>query len=113
MDPKKERVRTGRTQIVSRIIQDILAMQRGEWDARDRVDRHFEPFLKTLTTKRSGDPEEQKELYERAKEGLHKAVMKFTPDMTVDKFKVMALDDIEKSMNKGNDKGFFKKLFGQ
>ena len=94
----------------------IKAIQEGQWDAGDKLVREMKSYLENLAHKRAhGDEDAYARYLTAAEEGLLKAAKKFDTSDSIDKFKVYALDYIDKSMDKagGSSGGFLGKLFGK
>jgi len=97
------------TQAVERLLS---AARDGDFAARDMLVQHYMPLLTSMAKKRSHEVKEINSLIDRGKEGLALAAKKSKPSMDAAKFKLFALDFIEKSMDKSGG-GFFSKLFGK
>jgi len=94
--------------------KDILAAQKGDWNAKNNIIRTFTPLITSLAEKRTQDLAEINRYIEAGKEGLLKAVRKYKPSVGADKFNIFAVDFIEKSLDrcqKGG--GFWARLFGR
>jgi DNA-directed RNA polymerase specialized sigma subunit len=93
--------------------RDILAAQKGDWNAKNNLMRTFAPLLTALASKRSSDVAKINDYIEAGKKGLFDAAKKYKQG-TADRFNLFALEFIEKEMD-GVDHGggFFAKLFGK
>ena len=93
---------------------DIAAFQKGDWAAGDRLVHTFASLLTSLAKERSSEPAVINKYIEAGKEGVLQAARKFKPSDSHGRFKLFALDFIEKSMDNVNKpKGFLARLFGQ
>jgi DNA-directed RNA polymerase specialized sigma subunit len=104
--------RTAQTRLLER---DIMAAKRGDWNAKNNLVRTFTPLLTSLAQKRSADTAEVNRYIEAGKNGLFTAVAKYKQNIGPEKFRVFALDFIEKNMDRaagGKGEGFFSRLFG-
>ena len=93
---------------------EILAVKKGDWNAKHSLVRTFTPLLKTLAEKRSADVRQINKLMEAGTRGLLKAVKKYKPGSGSDRFQIFALNYIEAGMSrmqKGG--GFLARLFGR
>ena len=99
----------------ARILErDVLAAKKGDWTARDNLARSFDHLLSSLAHKRSSDPAEVNRYMEAGKKDLSTAARKYTKSMGPSKFQIMALDHIEKAMDRAATGGcFFARLFGR
>lgn len=104
---------TGKAALTKALEHDLIASQKGDWDARNRVTQSFMPFITTLVRKRTRDNAAVIKYVDAAKQGLVRAIQQYKPAMGVEKFQVMALDAMEDSM-KTADKppSWFARLFG-
>ena len=99
--------------------RDILAIQEGDWNAKNRLVRQFTPLLTSLAEKRSSDLPRINQLIEAGKQGLFTAARKYKSSVGADRFQIFALDFIEDSMNRVRSDpesasgGFFARLFGR
>ncbi len=104
----------------SRVSQDrvmeneIIACKRGDFEAEKRMLRKFMPLLTSLARKRSQEPPVINMCIEAGKKGLKKAIQKYKPSVGADKFRIFAVEYIEKSIDDSlqEKKGFFARLFG-
>lgn len=105
---------TSRTSQDSVTEKEIMACKRGDFEAEKRMLRKFMPLLTSLARKRSKDPPVINVCIEAGKKGLKKAVQKYKPSVGADKFRIFAVDFIEKSIDDSlqEKKGFFARLFG-
>jgi DNA-directed RNA polymerase specialized sigma subunit len=103
---------SGPTQAKVLMEREILAAQRGDWNAKNNLARTFTPLLTSLASKRSSDVSKMNDYIEAGKKGLFNAVKRYKAG-TADRFNIFVLDFVEKEMN-GVDKGggFFARLFG-
>ena len=92
----------------------ILATKAGDFEARDALYHLYLPLLTSLAKKRTADDVGKiNELIEKGKSGLLTAAKKYKTSVGPDKFKLFALDYIEKEMDSGNSKGgLLSRLFG-
>ncbi len=91
----------------------ILATGNGDFEARDTLYQHYLPLLTSLAKKRTSNVAEINQFIERGKAGLITATRKYKTSIGSDKFKLFALNYIEKSMDAGSGKGgLFSRLFG-
>ena len=108
----------GRESHLKAVERDILATQKGDWNAKNNLARTFTPLLTSLAEKRSSDQATINRLVEAGKEGLLTAARKYKPSIGAERFQIFALDFIEKSMDSASHSGgglggFFRKLFGK
>ena len=104
---------SGRAAAAKIIERDILAAKRGDWNAKNSLIRSFQPLLRSLAEKRAEAPAAINQYVEAGKEGLLKAIKKYSASVGADRFQIFALDFIEASMDKsGKGGGFFARLFG-
>jgi len=89
----------------------ILATKAGDYEARDALYQHYMPLLTSLAKKRSKDVSEINQLIEGGKTGLLNAASKYKAGQGADKFKLFALDFIERGMSDATHHGFFSRLF--
>jgi DNA-directed RNA polymerase specialized sigma subunit len=93
--------------------RDILAAQKGDWNAKNNIVRTFTPLLTSLASKRSSDVEKINDYIEAGKKGLFDAAKKYKQG-TADRFNIFALNFIEKEMDAvDHGGGFFARLFGK
>ena len=93
--------------------KEILGAKKGDWNAKSNLTRKFIPLLTSLAQKRSNDPAKINLYIDAGKEGLYIAAKKYNPGSGADRFRLFALDFIEKQMNRVDKKGgFFSRLFG-
>ncbi len=103
---------TGRTLQNEELTRVIVACQRGDWEAKNRLAQTFQPLLHALADKRArGDVPEINRLIGLGKEGLFAAARKFPLATGAARFRIYALDFIERSMN--DQPGFWQRLFGR
>jgi hypothetical protein len=94
--------------------RDILATKKGNWTARNNLAKSFDHLLSSLAHKRSNDPAEVSRYLEAGRNGLYAAAKKYTSGMGISKFQIIALDHIEKAMDRAAaGGGFFARLFGR
>jgi DNA-directed RNA polymerase specialized sigma subunit len=93
--------------------RDILASQRGDWNAKNSLVRTFTPLLTSLAKKRASESAKASEYFEAGKDGLFAAAKKYKRSMGADKFQIFALDFIEKSMDRVENPGFLARVFGR
>jgi len=92
--------------------RDILAAQKGDWNAKNNLARTFTPLLTSLASKRSSDGSKINDYIDAGKTGLFNAVKKYKAG-TADRFNIFILDFVEKEMNRvDGGGGFFARLFG-
>ena len=91
--------------------RDVLAAQKGDWEAKKAVVRTFMPLLQSLAQKRAKDVPTINSLIEKGKEGLLTAVAKYKRSMGPDRFRIFALDHIEAAMDRKKSGGFWARLF--
>ena len=94
----------------SSIEKDVVAIQKGDWKAKDSLSKTFMTLLTQYAEKRSSDPEEIASLIERGKQGIEKAAKKFKMEPGAN-FQIFVINFIEDAMDKKGG-GFFSKLFG-
>jgi len=93
---------------------DILAARDNDWGARNKLIRQFTPLISSLAQKRSDDVAEVNRCIEAGKQGLLTAIRKYKRNIGAARFRLFALDFIEKSMDgQGGTRGFFSRLFGR
>jgi DNA-directed RNA polymerase specialized sigma subunit len=93
--------------------RDILAAQKGDWNAKNNIVRTYTPLLTNLASKRSSDIAKINDYIEAGKKGLFVATKKYKQG-TADKFNIFVLDFIENEMNRmEHGGGFFARLFGK
>ncbi|MBN1269822.1 MAG: hypothetical protein JXB04_09555 [Kiritimatiellae bacterium] len=85
----------------------------GEFQARDALVQHFMPLLQSLAKKRGDDVTEVNRLIEVGKQGLLSAARKYKPGQGADKFRLLAVDLIDRAMSDATRGGFFARLFGK
>jgi DNA-directed RNA polymerase specialized sigma subunit len=91
----------------------ILNCQTGDLREHMRLARIFRPLIRTLAEKRAGGPDNVKEinrLCALGREGLYEAILEYTPKVGISRFRVFALDYIERAMD-SKPKGFWQNLF--
>ncbi len=93
--------------------RDILAAKKGDWEAKHNLVRTFLPLLTSLAEKRTREAAKVSRYVEAGKEGLYKAARRYKPSIGADRFRVFALDFIEKAMDAcDRGGGFWSRLFG-
>lgn len=94
--------------------RDILGAKKGDWEAKHNLVRAFLPLLTSLAEKRSQDTARKNRYIEAGKEGLFKAARRYKRSTGADKFRIFALDYIEKSMDCcDRPRGLWARLFGK
>ena len=89
----------------------ILAVQKGDWNAKGNLVRTFTPLLTSLAEKRSSDIGKKNIYIEAGKNGLFTAAKKYKQNVGANRFKIFALDFIEQSMDRADKSGgFFSRL---
>lgn len=114
------RMSRGDVATTSRAAQDkimeheILACKRGDFEAEKRMIRNFMPLFMSLARKRSQDTAVINRCVDAGKIGLKKALHKYKPSIGPEKFRIFAVEFIEKSIDESllERKGFFARLFG-
>lgn len=91
----------------------ILGAKAGDFEARDALFAHYMPLLTGMAKKRSADVSVINQMIEGGKKGLLMAASKYKQGMGPDKFKLFALDYIERGMSDATHHGFFSRLFGK
>lgn len=92
----------------------ILAAQKNDWTARNRLMRQFTPLIRALAQKRSAEGAELNGNIEAGKQGLLKAIAKYRPSVGADRFRVFCVDFIEAGMDRRQSPpGFLARLFGR
>lgn len=93
--------------------RDILAAQKGDWNAKKNLVRTFTPLITSLAEKRTSNIPQMNEYIESGRNGLYLAAKKYKPSVGANRFRIFALDFIEKSMDRGaKGGGFFSRLLG-
>ena len=93
---------------------DILRIQKGDWEAKKNLIRTFSTLINSLAEKRSDKPVKINEYVEAGKNGLITAVKKYNIKGGAHGFQLFALDFIEEAMNRvDKGGGFFARLFGK
>jgi DNA-directed RNA polymerase specialized sigma subunit len=90
-----------------RLLQQV---KEGDYQARDTLYNVYTPFITKLAQKRTRDVNEVNNLIEKGRAGLLTAAKKFKLNSGPEKFKLFALDYIEKNMDAA-DGGFLSRLF--
>jgi DNA-directed RNA polymerase specialized sigma subunit len=98
--------------------REILGAKGGDWNSRNNLARLFMPLLHSLAEKRAKDVPTLNRLVEAGKEGLADAAHKYKTSIGPDRFRIFALDFIEKRMDRelhggGGIGAFFARLFGK
>ncbi len=114
------RMNQGDIQSTSRAAQDrvmeheIMACKQGDFEAEKRMLQKFMPLLTSMARKRSSEPAVINTCIDAGKLGLKKAIQKYKPSVGADKFRIFAVDFIEKSIDNQlqGKKGFFARFFG-
>jgi DNA-directed RNA polymerase specialized sigma subunit len=92
--------------------RDLLAAQKGDWNAKNSLARSFMPLMVSLVQKRATEEAQTNTLLEAAKEGLFKAAKKYRPG-NPEQFHIDVVDYIEKAIDGTlKPRGFFVRLFG-
>ena len=92
----------------------ILNAKKGDWEAKDILQKKFTPLITSLAEKRAKDQATINKLIESGKLGLLEAANRYKPSIGPDKFRIFALDFIEAEMDSaGRSGGFFARLFGK
>jgi DNA-directed RNA polymerase specialized sigma subunit len=85
--------------------------QAGDLRARIRLARFFRPLIRSLAERRAGrDTAEINRLCALGREGLYEAARRYTPKVGVHRFRLFALDYIERAME-GKPRPFWRRLF--
>jgi DNA-directed RNA polymerase sigma subunit (sigma70/sigma32) len=90
----------GRTTHLRALEQNILAAQKGDWNAKGNLARTFAALLMSLAEKRTNDRAQINQLIEAGKLGLYAAAKKYRPAIGAERFQIFALEFIEKSMDR-------------
>jgi|GEM_PF-933417 len=98
--------------------REILAAKGGDWNSKNSLVRMFMPLLHSLAEKRARDQPTLNRLVEAGKEGLADAARRYKTSIGPDRFRIFALDFIEKRMDRelrggGGLGAFFSRLFGK
>jgi DNA-directed RNA polymerase specialized sigma subunit len=94
--------------------RDIVACNRGDWEAKNRLIKVFMPLFLSLAKKRSQENAKINQYVEAGKSGLAEACKKYKSSMGADRFQIFALDFIEKAMTHlDRPQGFFARLLGR
>ena len=94
--------------------RDIVAAKKGDWNAKNNLIRTFMPLLTSLAEKRSKDTRAINDYLEAGKEGIFKAVKKYTPSEGSERFHIFVVEFIEEAMDRhGKGGGFWARLFGR
>ena len=101
-----------RTTHLRALEQDILAAQKGDWNAKSNLVHTFTSLLNTLAEKRSTDRMQINQLVETGKVGLYAAAKKYKPSIGPERFQILALDFIEKCMDQAVSRNFRKPGLG-
>ena len=92
----------------------ILNAKKGDWEAKDVLHNKFSALINSLAEKRSTDVAVVNKLIEAGREGLYTAAGHYKPTIGPGKFRIFALDFIERNMDHvGKRGGFFARLFGR
>jgi len=92
--------------------QNILAAQKGDWNAKGNLVRMFTALLTSLAEKRTADRAQVGPLIEAGKLGLYAAAKKYKHSIGAERFQIFALEFIEKSMDQAISRRFTKPGFG-
>jgi len=95
-------------QALDRIIQGV---RDGEFEARQTLVQHYMPLLQSLAKKRGNDVTEVNRLIEAGKRGLLNAAHRYRAGLGPDKFRLLAVDLIDRAMSGATHSGFFSRLF--
>lgn len=100
-------------QVQARALErDLLAAQKGDWNARNNLVKSFLPLITSLVEKRVTDVGQRNTLLEAGKEGLFKAAKKYRPG-NPEQFHIDVVSFIEDSLDRAlKPRGFFARLFG-
>ena len=92
----------------------ILNAKKGDWESKDVLHKRFSALIISLAEKRSTDQAVVNKLIEAGREGLYTAAAHYKPTVGPGKFRIFALDFIERSMDRVGKRGsFFARLFGK
>ncbi len=92
----------------------ILNAKKGDWEAKDVLQKKFSALIVSLAEKRSTDAAMVNKLMEAGKQGLYTAAEHYKPTVGPGKFRIFALDFIEHNMDRAaKGGGFFARLFGK
>ena len=90
----------------------LTGCKMGDWEAKHKLERMFQPLLVMLATKRAGDDTATRNrLIERGREGLIRAAKRFPKGDPVRQFRVFALGFIEPAMDQPPN--FWQRLTGR
>ena len=83
------------------LAQAVAGCKLGDWEAKRALERLFSPLITMLAVKRAGsDTAVRNELIDRGRDGLYQAAKRFPPRESIRRFRLFALDHIEKNMDK-------------
>ncbi len=93
---------------------EIAACKKGDFEAEKRMVRNFMPLFTSLARKRSKDSAVINLCIEAGERGLKKAIRKYRGFGGSEKFRIFAVEYIEKSIDEvfQEKKGFFARFFG-
>jgi hypothetical protein len=97
---------SGRAANFRALEQNILAAQKGDWNAKGNLARTFGGLLTSLAEKRTANREQITHLVEAGKRGLFEAVKKYKPSIGAERFQIFGLDFIEKHMDQAAARKF-------
>jgi hypothetical protein len=104
---------SGRSAELEQLERCVARCQAGDLREHMQLARKFRPLIRTLAEKRVNDPSNVKEinrLSSLGREGLYEAVLEYNPKIGIARFRVFALDYIERAMD-SKPKGFWQRLF--
>ena len=101
-----------RTTHLRALEQNILAAQKGDWNAKGNLVRTFTALLTSLAEKRTADRTQVGPLIEAGKLGLYAAAKKYKPSIGAERFQIFALEFMEKSMDQAISRRFKKPGIG-
>ena len=93
--------------------RDIIAARQGDWTARNNLARTFQGLLTSLAEKRASEPGKVSKHVEAGKEGLFRAAQKFNVSQGAHKFRIFAVEYIERAMDGKHTTSFMARLFGR
>jgi DNA-directed RNA polymerase specialized sigma subunit len=94
---------------------EIVAAQKGDWVAKERLAKKLLPLIESLAKKRATQASDVHDFVEAGQRGVYRALKKYKKKIGADKFSLFCLDFIQSEMNRLDKKegGFVARLFSR
>jgi hypothetical protein len=93
--------------------RDVLAARKGDWAAKQSIQRSFAPLLESLAAKRTSDHAKRSAYIKAGRDSLARAIRQHKPSDGPHRFRLAAANCIEASMDRVDKGSFLSRLFGR